>query len=378
MSEPHAPSRQSHPHAFLRQVIDQVKKENFDLKLKVHFLEERLGQLAPDHIDMALKHNVNLKIEVQSQRVDIKKLKKVNADLEKEKEELHQQLETANELRQEFAALEADYDQLSNDNKELQRRLKNAPHPSSAQDQDTIFDLQQANDDLVDRVERLEQDLEATQHALQDAQNALNDADSRDDIQMGRGRRARLEGRVQELEEMNTRLEEAVEKLERDVQLQAEEIDRRMDEEERLQLALEDSERRREGEAIQRSQSVSALYEEAGAREYLEEVRPTDRALPSFVADIMTYLTRRKVCYKTESLPRNSNSTRVNATLFLFSKTSKTRLATTPFFPKRQTSCLVMFSISSKNVKNYRSGTSDSRMYVLSQFSACIAMLSSQ
>lgn len=47
------------------QVIDSLKKENFSLKLKVHFLEERLQENNPEHVELALRQNINLKIEVQ-------------------------------------------------------------------------------------------------------------------------------------------------------------------------------------------------------------------------------------------------------------------------------------------------------------------------
>ncbi|KAG1801892.1 microtubule associated-domain-containing protein, partial [Suillus subaureus] len=64
--------------------IDSLKKENFNIKLRVHFLEERLAQLAPDQIDAALKQNINLKIEVQQRGLEIKKLKKLVLELERE------------------------------------------------------------------------------------------------------------------------------------------------------------------------------------------------------------------------------------------------------------------------------------------------------
>ena len=70
------------------QHIDALKKENFNIKLKVHFLEERLAQLAPDQIDAALKQNINLKIEVQQRGLEMKKLKKLVLELEKELERL--------------------------------------------------------------------------------------------------------------------------------------------------------------------------------------------------------------------------------------------------------------------------------------------------
>ncbi|CCO32471.1 hypothetical protein BN14_06531 [Rhizoctonia solani AG-1 IB] len=36
-------------------LIDQVKRENFALKLKDHFLEERLNQLMPNNLEPALR-----------------------------------------------------------------------------------------------------------------------------------------------------------------------------------------------------------------------------------------------------------------------------------------------------------------------------------
>jgi hypothetical protein len=49
----------------------------------VHFLEERLAQLAPDQIDAALKQNINLKIEVRQRGLEIKKFKKLVLELER-------------------------------------------------------------------------------------------------------------------------------------------------------------------------------------------------------------------------------------------------------------------------------------------------------
>jgi hypothetical protein len=37
------------------QVIDEIKKENFSLKMKVYFLEERVSKMGPDEMERALK-----------------------------------------------------------------------------------------------------------------------------------------------------------------------------------------------------------------------------------------------------------------------------------------------------------------------------------
>jgi len=46
----------------LTQVIDEMRKENFSLKLKIYFMQERLQNMAPEHIQAVLKevlhHNI--------------------------------------------------------------------------------------------------------------------------------------------------------------------------------------------------------------------------------------------------------------------------------------------------------------------------------
>ncbi|KAK0460353.1 spindle associated, partial [Armillaria novae-zelandiae] len=68
--------------------IDHLKKENFDIKIKCHFLEERLAQLTPDQINAALKQNIDLKIELSAHGQEIKHLKKLLLELECELERM--------------------------------------------------------------------------------------------------------------------------------------------------------------------------------------------------------------------------------------------------------------------------------------------------
>ncbi|KIO18499.1 hypothetical protein M407DRAFT_225487, partial [Tulasnella calospora MUT 4182] len=71
-------------------LIDMMKKDNFSLKMKVHFLEERLTEMAPEHMEATFKANVRLKVEVHARGAEIKKLKKLVLELEKELSELHE------------------------------------------------------------------------------------------------------------------------------------------------------------------------------------------------------------------------------------------------------------------------------------------------
>lgn len=59
------------------QVIDELKKDNFSLKLKLHFYEQRLEKLAPSSVEQALRENIQLKVEFQTLRTELKRYKKL-------------------------------------------------------------------------------------------------------------------------------------------------------------------------------------------------------------------------------------------------------------------------------------------------------------
>ncbi|KAI9269899.1 microtubule associated-domain-containing protein [Sporodiniella umbellata] len=61
--------------------VDVLKKENFDLRLKIYFLEARLHDLSPVNLDNTLKENVDLKVTVQRLTKEIKKYTKVIHEL---------------------------------------------------------------------------------------------------------------------------------------------------------------------------------------------------------------------------------------------------------------------------------------------------------
>jgi len=54
-----------------------LKKENFDLKLKITFYHQRLEKTQPEHIQAALNENVQLKVEWQTVRDELKRYKKL-------------------------------------------------------------------------------------------------------------------------------------------------------------------------------------------------------------------------------------------------------------------------------------------------------------
>ena len=89
-------------------------------------VEERLAQLAPDQIDAALKQNINLKIEVQQRGIELKKLKKLVIELERELEEkLEEREREVRELRRRVGEGDAALREAEAHNALLEEELEN-------------------------------------------------------------------------------------------------------------------------------------------------------------------------------------------------------------------------------------------------------------
>ncbi|KAG6877189.1 hypothetical protein C0993_009506 [Termitomyces sp. T159_Od127] len=244
--------------------IDNLKKENFSIKLRVHFLEDQLAKLAPDQMDAVLKQNINLKIEVQQRGMEMKKLKKLVIELERELDRLQRAGGSKNRERE----LEEKLEERDRELSELRRRY------SGQIDDDEVFrELEARNAELQERNDGakaiIEENLEEIER-LKEIIERRGDA-SLAESSNGEGRRERLKRRVEELvaenEELRVRLDE-----------HAEIIAQREDEKEDLQdeisalrLEIEDIQRKREAESIERSESRAQILEEREEREAVED-----------------------------------------------------------------------------------------------------------
>ena len=95
----------------------------------MNFLEERLAQLAPDQIESALKQNINLKIEVQQRGLEIKKLKKLVLELERESERLQRGSTREHDVESRVEERDCDFvAQLQERERDLEMQLKDRKH----------------------------------------------------------------------------------------------------------------------------------------------------------------------------------------------------------------------------------------------------------
>ena len=57
--------------------MDEIKKENFDLKLRVDSLQERLNRTAPGNIESTITENVNLRVTNETLKAEIRTYKQM-------------------------------------------------------------------------------------------------------------------------------------------------------------------------------------------------------------------------------------------------------------------------------------------------------------
>ncbi|KAI6097111.1 hypothetical protein EDD16DRAFT_1697992 [Pisolithus croceorrhizus] len=153
--------------------IDALKKENFNIKLRVHFLEERLAQLAPDQVDAALKQNVSLKVEVQQRGLELKKLKRLVLELERELERTQRERERVASSNSRGSEREKELEaRLAERERELRELRKGRP---STADADALHQAEVRNEELEEELENVRGLLEENMEELERLRELVED-----------------------------------------------------------------------------------------------------------------------------------------------------------------------------------------------------------
>ena len=239
------------------QHIDNLKKENFNIKLKVHFLEERLAQLAPDQVEAALKQNINLKIEVQQRGMELKKVRKLVLELENELQRV-QRGDAARSSRE--RELEVLLEKREQDIRELRRRFSS----ESGEDDAALREAEERNIELEDELENVRHLLEENMDELERLKDIV---EHREEDTGGSSGRHHIGALQEEIRDLKGALDEHAGILAR----REDEKDELLDQNEALLLQIEDLQHRREAETIERSQSRAMVLEERESREAIED-----------------------------------------------------------------------------------------------------------
>ncbi len=224
------------------QVVDRIEKENFGLKLKIHFLEDALRQAGPGFNAAALKENTDLKVDKVTMQRELHRYKKHLTSAEQALESYRREI---NEMRDKVKRKMADESQraevegLRRDLEEKEKELQNMQGQldQDRKDADRI-------EKLEDQIGDLEADVRERDRIVAQHEDELDDMRARADSAEERMKDAQR--RMVELEEKaqsSDKLQEARETIE-DLQADLRRLEQQVDGmKERLEEAISEKER---------------------------------------------------------------------------------------------------------------------------------------
>jgi chromosome segregation ATPase len=295
-------------------VIDKIEKENFGLKLKIHFLEEALRKAGPGFSEAALKENTELKVDKVTMQRELMKCKKTLTASEREVDIYRQQfMEMQDKVKEKYADAghREELERLRRllDDKEAENDLlkKQSNHAEELQDRihDLEADLREKDrivDDREDEIENLKDDLEKRDNTISELE---------DTIKQARRRAVELEEKAQVSEELED-AKETIQQLEQDLRRVKEELEDAKEEQgeaqrekERAETDLEELQEELANKSIT-TKGLSRQIEEKMNRlqDDLEELREKHTALEEDYAD--KERTIRKLSSKIEDLKRDN------------------------------------------------------------------------
>jgi chromosome segregation ATPase len=168
----------------LAQQLNAAKKDIFNLQLENHFLKERLANMAPDHIEAALKENVRLKLEILNLSKEMKKVKKLLTQQDRDLGEALRERETTGRGGKESREVEEMYRDERDRRRaaeaevlRLQAELDNAGQQGGDENVDAlraqIEDTEASEAVWKQRTEQLEEELENAKAVLDDKDEEL-------------------------------------------------------------------------------------------------------------------------------------------------------------------------------------------------------------
>lgn len=178
-------------------VIDKIEKENFGLKLKIHFLEEALRKNGPGYSEAALKENTELKVDKVTMQRELSKYKKHLASAEKDLETYQQQiLDVQEKAKKKYAdqGQRAENDALRRSLEEREAEIESLQRQLQRQSEDDG-----KADKLRDEIGDLEADLRAKDREINEREDEIDE----------------LKTRLEEFEEQRKAAEQKITNLER-------------------------------------------------------------------------------------------------------------------------------------------------------------------
>ncbi|KAI4199228.1 MAG: hypothetical protein LQ348_001924 [Seirophora lacunosa] len=186
-----------------QKIINKIEKENFGLKLKIHFLEDSLRKSGPGLNETALKENADLKVDRVTLRKELARARKTMDRAEREVEQYQKELQNAHDQTKRKHAdkkvlEELEFLRRENDAKESQIREMCVDSNRGAKNDSEIEKLKSDIDDLqldirekVRQLDDREDEIDGLKQQVKQNADALADAVEQSD--QGRQRIDELE-----------------------------------------------------------------------------------------------------------------------------------------------------------------------------------------
>ncbi|EFA01271.1 centrosomin isoform X3 [Tribolium castaneum] len=199
--------------------LSNLKKENFNLKLRIYFLEERMGVNFNLDKENVVKKNVELMVEVESLRKEVQEkhdllcqaVKAMELEDEEHKKLVTEKEEMLTECQQEIEDLKTQLLDAKAESEILSARTQSGASDHYASQAFSLPDTPSALKELQDKIKSLEEELQNEKGNSAAIQIILDQNDTKIKSLSSQLDEAtkKLEYRVHELEDMSFQLEEA-------------------------------------------------------------------------------------------------------------------------------------------------------------------------
>ncbi|ETI24982.1 hypothetical protein G647_04352 [Cladophialophora carrionii CBS 160.54] len=191
-------------------IIDKIEKENFGLKMKIHFLEEALSKRGTEFNHAALRENTDLKVNKITMQRELHKFKKHIAQAEKDAEVYRLQLE---EFKERIRRKQVD-ESIRTEMETLRADVK----AKDKQIQEWESEKGRAEDQEKSAIKKLRDEIEDLQADIREKDRAIDDRDDQIDALKAKASKEstdaaeaeeELESARQEIEDLKQSLERA-------------------------------------------------------------------------------------------------------------------------------------------------------------------------
>ncbi|KAI9889031.1 MAG: hypothetical protein M1814_006034 [Vezdaea aestivalis] len=227
------------------EIVGKIEKENFGLKLKIHFLEEALQRKDPKYNEAALKENTDLKVDKVTLTRELSRYRKTLSIAERDLQLYRQQLTDAQENMRKRHADEGQREELEGLRKQVEEKDAEIVRLRDRQNDDKSGDigkLQGQVDDLEADLREKERQIDAKDdeiEELKDSATASADAEMEHENEV-----ATLNHRIRELEDTpadNAQQDEEMAELEHTLKKANSKIDALEADLQRRQLDLDEA-----------------------------------------------------------------------------------------------------------------------------------------